>query len=35
MEVNPFVSTGRFIKDSDPMISFGIQKKDMTIFFKI
>ncbi len=33
MEKNPLVSTGVFIKDSDPMISTGIKKKDMTIFF--
>jgi hypothetical protein len=27
MELNPFVSTGAFIKKRDPMISNGNQKK--------
>lgn len=33
MEVNPFVSTGRFIKDSDPMISSGSQEKRYDYLF--
>jgi len=36
MELNPFVSTGKFINHSDPMISTGMHKKKMkTSFLKI
>jgi hypothetical protein len=35
MELNPFVSTGAFIKERDPMISNGNLKKDANNFFNI
>jgi hypothetical protein len=35
MELNPFVSTGAFIKKRDPMISNGNLKKDANNFFNI
>ncbi len=33
METDPFVSTGKFINHSDPMISTGIEKKDVNYLF--
>jgi hypothetical protein len=35
MELNPFVSTGEFIKNCNPMISTGVEKKDENYLFKI
>ncbi len=35
MEVNPFISTGAFIKNRDPMVSSGSWKKRYDyLFFK-
>ncbi len=34
MELNPLISTGEFIKNCDPMISTGVEKKDMDYLFK-
>ncbi len=34
MELNPIVSTGELIKNSDPMISTGVEKKDENYLFK-
>ena len=33
MEIDPFVSTGKFIKDTNPMISTGVEKKDVNYLF--
>jgi len=35
VELNPFISTGAFIKKRDPMISNGNQKKAANNFFNI
>ena len=35
MELNPFVSTGAFINERDPMVSNGNLKKDANNFFDI
>ena len=35
MELDPFVSTGAFIKERDPMISNGNRKKDVNNFFNL
>lgn len=34
MELNPIVSTGELIKNSDPMISTGVEKKYENYLFK-
>jgi len=33
LEVDPFVSFGNYIKNSDPMVSTGVQKKNKRYIF--